>query len=121
MLYSRNDFRRSRREGDGADWQGDGDSNEALLCKQHYIRLRGGIWVPVAAVGTGRKKSGARRVSGPCSHDRFVALIMLLFLWSARAKNHYARDVCILQMDYCSSKRIHVCYIFYVIKQKLHH
>lgn len=36
---------------------------------------------------TERAKTGARRVSSPFSHDRFLALIMLIFLWSARAKN----------------------------------
>lgn len=34
-----------------------------------------------------RAKTGARRVSSPFSHDKFLALIMLIFLWSARAKN----------------------------------
>lgn len=95
MLYSHNYFRWSRREGDGADRERDGDGNEALfinlLCKQHSIRLWGRMRALVEAGGTGKKrrgaKTGARRVSTPFSHDRFLALIMLIFLWSARAKN----------------------------------
>lgn len=41
------------------------------------------MWAPVEAGGTGKKrrraKTGARRVSTPFSHDRFLALIMLIF------------------------------------------
>lgn len=87
------------------------------------------MWALVEAGGMGKKrtraKTGARRVSSPFSHDRFLALIMLIFLWSARAKPHcrenewnlckigldtnrwerkfYACNVCILHMDYCRS------------------
>lgn len=76
MLYSHNYFRWSRREGDGADREGDGDGNEALfinlLCKQHYIRLWGGMRALVEAGG----RDGEQRLE---QDESAVLLVMTAF------------------------------------------